>query len=772
MVVGIRPKKQNNQRIGLLGLGESFVQSLFTHPPVISDFMLTRASQYSNAPVRPIHFTPWASSPSEKKPIVNSVFNLGSTCPLRYRPLVVTTWHDGSPDTPKGARTARYMPRHPTKIEVDAFTSVAAHLFQSSGPPSVAVNHLLGRQDRICSGAQKLLHTLSWEQQGEAWQGKAQAQAQAMRTWQAGQDPAVSDTVLDPAGEKIIQSGMFMSGLQPVAQDRLHIVAKVASHPLIVCNAGVHVTQRAPLHTRNFTLARLEKDDCDESANDNGRLPPRTVDLISSHRLSASVSEVVSAAATEVEASPSSSPHQHQHQHQQHPQQHSAARYVLQPPFRTRAANSSGRPPLPLYQLTASRLWNPTNSTPRELESRPHRPSTPPPPAVPLSHPVLHAIAPTDPADPVSTSAGEHPLLTLPELRQTRHSTSTRASLQIDKAGSDPRVSLPGSLRHSYDSKGAASSFNTGAQADPGSPTINQEETWEQGQPPLSPRRWPTSALASLAPTPEFFSIGTLDKGKGREIMNSPDQGPGRQPPRDGDVERGPDVLLSPDEPRRSMVSGIGSAISSDNSSIMGDPDQPIDAGEEWGPQHPCYPHLNPHVPVDSPEYAKTRIIRIRRDWLLEGDLAPTFSNLYPEILDPAGLSEQEFRRVIEKLNGELIPIFNPYSWRNLFDGFMGVVTGWLWEDIGFTGAKIRLRKLEQWIEKWNADMEKTIGSEDGIIPPMLIPLRQTAYMSLDIRIGDPEIAPAQAPVPETPVALGPGISSEPEAPAPDEGPS
>ncbi|TLD23134.1 hypothetical protein PspLS_07363 [Pyricularia sp. CBS 133598] len=660
---------------------------------------------------------------------------------------------------------------------------------------------------------------------------------------------------------------MFMSGLQTVAQDRLHIVAKVASHPLIVCNAGVHVTQRAPLHTRNFTLARLEKDDCDEKANDNGYghkektrrqqrqrhshqqhrqqrqqqqqrrlvksvsissflprvkktakpqhsyplctcsqkstirpinqpidasrpspnlahthrcLPPRTVVLISSNRLSASVSEVVSAAATEVEASPSSSPlHQHQLQHQQHqnhhhqPQQHSAAHYVLQPPFRTRAAtNSSGRPLLPLHRLTASRLWNPTNSTPRELETRLRRPSSPPPPAVPLSHPVLHAIAPTDPADPVSTAAGEHPLLTLPELRQTRHSTSTRASLQIDKAGSDPRVSLPGSLRHSYDDKGAASSLNTSAQADPGSPTINKEATWEQGQPPSSPRRWPTSALASLDQTPEFFFVSTLDKGKGREIMNSPDEGPGRHPPRDGDVERGPDVLLSPDEPRRSMVSGIGSAISSDNSSIMGDPDQPIDAGEEWGPQHPCYPHLNPHVPVDSPEYAKTRIIRIRRDWLLEGDLAPTFSNLYPEILDPAGLSEQEFRRVIEKLNGELIPIFNPYSWRNLFDGFMGVLTGWLWEDIGLTGAKIRLRKLEQWIEKWNADMEKTTGSEDGIIPPMLIPLRQTAYMSLDIRIGDPEIAPAQAPVPETPEALGPGISSDPEAPVPNEGPS
>lgn len=244
------------------------------------------------------------------------------------------------------------------------------------------------------------------------------------------------------------------------------------------------------------------------------------------------------------------------------------------------------------------------------------------------------------------------------------------------------------------------------------------------------------------------------------------DDGHGRLPPRDGDLERGPDILSGADDPRRSIVSGIGSAISSDTSSIMGDPDQPVDAGEEWGPQHPCYPHLNPHVPVDSPEYAKTRVIRIRRDWLLEGDLAPTFSNLYPEILDPAGLPEQEFRRIIEKLNGELIPIFNPYSWRNLFDGIMGVVTGWLWEDFGLTGAKIRLGKLEKWIEQWNLDMKKAIGTEDGIIPPQLVPLRQTAYMSLDIRIGDPEIAPlVQMPVLDTPVALGPRLSQEEEAP-------
>ena len=194
------------------------------------------------------------------------------------------------------------------------------------------------------------------------------------------------------------------------------------------------------------------------------------------------------------------------------------------------------------------------------------------------------------------------------------------------------------------------------------------------------------------------------------------------------DLERGPDVL--PRQSTTSMPDGIGSAISSSNSSIMGDPDQQAD-DEEWGPQHPCYPHLNPHVPIDSPEYVTTRIIRVRRDWLLEGDLAPTFSNMYPEILDPAGLSEQEFRRVIEKVNAVLVPTFNPYSWRNIIDGILGVATGWLWEDFGFTNVKSRLQSLEKWIEKWNIEMEKTLGTEDGVIPPKIVPLRRTAYMTV-----------------------------------------
>lgn len=155
------------------------------------------------------------------------------------------------------------------------------------------------------------------------------------------------------------------------------------------------------------------------------------------------------------------------------------------------------------------------------------------------------------------------------------------------------------------------------------------------------------------------------------------------------------------------------------------------DFGQAWGPQHACYPHLNPHVPVDSAEYSTTRIIRIRRDWLLHGDLAPCFSNLYPEILDPAGLNEPEFRRVIEKLNGELVPAFSPHTFRNVLDGVLGLVTGWLWDDFGLTGIKSRLNHLEKWIDRWNLEMEKTLSSEEGVICPKIISLRRTGYMTV-----------------------------------------
>ncbi|KAK8049959.1 hypothetical protein PG994_011689 [Apiospora phragmitis] len=373
----------------------------------------------------------------------------------------------------------------------------------------------------------------------------------------------------------------------------------------------------------------------------------------------------------------------------------------------------------------AARLWNPTNSTPRppprKQSSRRRRASTPPPPNVPLHHPVIDDTV--DPKDLIGTGAGNYPLLTLPQQRQNKHPAATRASLQIEgRASGDHRISLPRSLRHSFDGK-------------PGlQPPPNQEaEAGPSYQRPRGDSRSKVSGLRkrgqSVTSRARAISFGLVrqdrqedarktDKGKSKAIMAPSDiEEGGRSFSKD--LERGPDSLA----PRRShdnvsLPDGLGSPISSTDSSIMGDPDQP-DMGEEWGPQHPCFPHLNPHVPMDSPEYAATRI------------------------LDPAGITEQEFRRVIEKLNHELVPIFNPYYWRNIVDGVMGLVTGWIWDDLGLTYTKSRLKTLELWIEKWNSEMEKAIGTEDPAMAPKIVPLRRTGYMNLDIQIPDPEIAPA-----------------------------
>lgn len=336
--------------------------------------------------------------------------------------------------------------------------------------------------------------------------------------------------------------------------------------------------------------------------------------------------------------------------------------------------------------------------------------STPPPPSVPIDHPALDSAA--DAADPVGTGSADYPLLTLPQVLQLRSQNQTpaqqRNSIHAERrASNDRRISLPSSVRASYDGKRS------------------------QG---------PTPTVAEFPPDVKDDTQIPDIKGKGRgatmaddaqnkeTMMNSADRF-------SRDLERGDMVLRDGDDDgrpaRHSTVSGIGSALSdqSSDSSIMG---EDVHADEDaWGPQHPCYPHLNPHVAPDSLHYAATRIIRIKRDWMLQGDLAPTFSNLYPEILDPAGLPEQEFRRIIETLNGELVPIFDPYSARNVMDAVLGLVTGWLWDDLGLTAAKKRLDRLERWIDDWNRDMRKTMGSQDGIMAPQIISLRQSGYMTV-----------------------------------------
>ncbi|RWA07840.1 hypothetical protein EKO27_g7261 [Xylaria grammica] len=444
---------------------------------------------------------------------------------------------------------------------------------------------------------------------------------------------------------------------------------------------------------------------------------------------------------------------------------------LLPPPFRSRAAHSDPEnrfrgigPP--------GRLWNPTNSTPRPppaVYTRPaqtrrkRRPSTPLPPAIPFNHPTLNDTRILN--DQVAAGASDYPLLTLPEQRQSRHPTPTRSSFQIEgRLNEGKRISLPSSVRHSYDIRRTP---DAPLLENPGSklPEVKSKDNSNTSSIRKSDQSVPAKSRArvvnfGLIHTQSIEQLGhKIDKGKGKAVMSSPNDDHTLRG-LSTDLERGPATLSQQHNNRSSNLSlpgGIGSAISSSNSSIIGDPDQP-GLGDEWGPQHPCFPHLNPYVPINSTEYRTTRIIRVRRDWLIAGDLAPTFSNMYPEILDPAGISEQEFRRVIEKLNGSLIPIFNPYNWRNMLDGVLGVLSAWIWEDFGLTNVKTKLNELEAWINKWNAEMEKTTASEEGAVAPKIISLRRTGYMSLDFQIPNPEVSvstsePASRSGPIEPVA-------------------
>jgi hypothetical protein len=177
--------------------------------------------------------------------------------------------------------------------------------------------------------------------------------------------------------------------------------------------------------------------------------------------------------------------------------------------------------------------------------------------------------------------------------------------------------------------------------------------------------------------------------------------------------------------PSKVSIPGTLHLDSAQNGEHDGEGGQPEEEEFVWGPSHPCYPHLNAHVPTTSPLYNTTRVIRIRRDWMQVGDLAPTFANLYPEVLDTL-MSEQEFRRVVKHINDEVVAAFDPWGWRAWLDNIFGIATGWFWDDFGLTGVKGRLKRLEIWIDQWNRD----IGAQDGV---HIIPLRRTAYMTVSL---------------------------------------
>ncbi|CAD6593803.1 MAG: hypothetical protein ASARMPRED_007958 [Alectoria sarmentosa] len=200
---------------------------------------------------------------------------------------------------------------------------------------------------------------------------------------------------------------------------------------------------------------------------------------------------------------------------------------------------------------------------------------------------------------------------------------------------------------------------------------------------------------------------------------------PSRRPPAPAkDLEYG---ILHPPPQKSQASSPRASLQASSNKSNLA-----------WGPSHPCYPHPNPHVPLTSPLRSTTRIIRIPRDWMIEGDLAPTFSHTYPEVLDP-WISEPDFRTLINSVNEGLITAFSPYGWRAWVDALLGVATGWIYEDLGFAGVKKGARDVELLIEEWNGQRRKGLDKEDEELV-MTIPLRRTGYLCLDIQIPDPHV--------------------------------
>ena len=124
---------------------------------------------------------------------------------------------------------------------------------------------------------------------------------------------------------------------------------------------------------------------------------------------------------------------------------------------------------------------------------------------------------------------------------------------------------------------------------------------------------------------------------------------------------------------------------------------------------------------------------------MVAGDLAPTFSNTYPEILEP-WISEADFRMLVKGINERLVAAFSPYGWQAWVDVLLGLATGWIWDDLGFAGVKKKVRGVEAFIEQWNGQRRNGLEKEEDAELRRGIPLRRTGYLSLDIQIPDPHV--------------------------------
>lgn len=175
--------------------------------------------------------------------------------------------------------------------------------------------------------------------------------------------------------------------------------------------------------------------------------------------------------------------------------------------------------------------------------------------------------------------------------------------------------------------------------------------------------------------------------------------------------------------PLQSPVTIIGSV----QQSVGDEESRPGSRGShesEWNSTHPCFPHRNPYVPVDSPLYESTRVIRIARDFMVFGDLAPAYSNVFPDILEPH-VTEDQFRVVVARVNEHLQEAFDPWNMWNWIDAVVGLLTLWLIEELVSTHCKRVLKRVEIYLEERNRELEE--GGQKAVF----VPLRRTGYMNV-----------------------------------------
>lgn len=156
---------------------------------------------------------------------------------------------------------------------------------------------------------------------------------------------------------------------------------------------------------------------------------------------------------------------------------------------------------------------------------------------------------------------------------------------------------------------------------------------------------------------------------------------------------------------------------------------------EDAGPGH----YLNPHAPLGSLRAQSTRIVRVPRDYLLYGDLAPAFSVAYPSLLHPY-LPCASFHALVEEINRLLWEAYNPRNAWNLFDTVLALLTFWLSEHLyvphhtkvspsRVTACLISqtLYSIEQLLERKNEEW-KVAGN-----PLQVVSLRRTAFLNVSI---------------------------------------